>query len=889
MALNLRSWLRTFFGRSRLEHEMRDELQFHHHARVDDLMRAGLAREDAVRRARLEFGGVEGYKERCREARGTAMIDEVARCLREAWRSARRSPAFVAIAVLSLALGIGANIALFSLLHTLMLSPLPVRDPGGLHQVVLSAPQRPYYRIPYSKFKTLGEELPIFETLFGWGWNSEVDLAAGDRRGQAQLTLVTGRYFEGLGVSAAQGRLISPDDDRPGGGANVVVLGDRLWRRLFDADPAVVGRTAVLNAGPAIKGLTVQIIGVAPPGFAGAAPATPVDLYLPVHAMQPTRPQLITGTGNMWMHVMGRLKPDVTRDQASVILEEGWSRIDQQAQARRGDNTRPEFMILEDGSHGFSGVRLEFARPVVVLMGLVAIVFLITCANLASLLFVRATRRADEMSVRTALGASRAQLIRQWLTECLLLAVAGGVTGLLAARSLTTLLLRFLPEEDRAPLQFQATPEVIAFAVGLTVTAALLFGWLPALRASRVDVQEALRAHGPTLAARRGRVARAVLAGQIAASMMLVVGAVLFSRTLWNLNAIPSGFDRNAVVYADADFFAAKYPPDRAAAAWTEVLQIARRSPHFSSVAVGPLPLLGGLGSWTWARVPGYTFAPGENNIVFNSWASPGYFGTLSIPFVAGRDFQDSDVDVEPARVIVNERLARHYYTGRNPIGQLISSGASKPREIIGVVRDVRHTSLRTEPSDLMYFASPSDSRGTLLAQTALGVSTEIAEAQLVSLIRGVASDVPVETGHIEDAVRQSLSRDRLVAQLSAAFGALGVFLASIGLFGAVAHWASGRTREIGIRMALGATRRDVAQMVLKQGLSVTAVGMFIGVPLSLAAGGFLEPLLFGVSSRDGVTMLVSVGLLGGAGLLAASWPAWRAARLNPLEALRSR
>jgi hypothetical protein len=290
-----------------------------------------------------------------------------------------------------------------------------------------------------------------------------------------------------------------------------------------------------------------------------------------------------------------------------------------------------------------------------------------------------------------------------------------------------------------------------------------------------------------------------------------------------------------------------------------------------------------------WARVPGYTFAPGENNIVFNYRVAPGYFHTLSIPFVAGRDFDDTDVGVEPARIIVSERLARHYYTGRNPIGQLISFGASKPREIIGVVRDVRDASLRTEPSDLVYFAVPSDGLGGLLAQTAPGVSTDTAEAHLLSVIRGVASDVPVETGHIEDVVRQSLSRDRLVAQLSAVFGALGVFLASIGLFGAVAHWASGRTREIGIRMALGATRRDVAQMVLKQGLSVTAVGMFIGVPLSLTAATLLEPLLFGVSSRDAVTMLVSVGLLGGAGLLAASWPAWRAARLNPLEALRNR
>jgi predicted permease len=895
MARSLRSWLRTLVGRSRLERELQDELQFHHQARVDDLMRAGLAREEAVRRARLEFGGVEGYKARCREARGAATMDEVSRCLREAWRSTRRSPGFVAIAVVSLALGIGANIAIFSLLHALMLSPLPVRDPGSLRQVVLSTVRQPYYRMPHTKFKTLGEEIPVFESLFGWGWNDEIDLVAGDTRDRVRMTLVTGGYFEGLGVRPAHGRLISTDDDRPGGGANVAVIGHRLWRRMFNADPEVVGRTVSLPGLTDVKGgevgLTVQVIGIAPPGFDGAVPASPADVFIPVHAMQPLRPQLIAGGGNMWMHVMGRLKPEVSDEQAAVALREGWSRIDQEGQARRGDNTRPEFMILEDGSHGYSDVRLEFARPVAVLMGRVAIVFLITCANLASLLFVRATRRADEMSVRTALGASRAQLIRQWLTECLLLAVAGGVAGLLAARSITVLLLQFLPEESRAPLQFEATLEVIAFAVALTVGAALLFGWLPALRASRVDVQEALRAHARTLAAGRGRAARLVLAGQIAASMVLVVGAVLFARTLWNLNQTPTGFDRRTVVYAGPSFFAVGYPRDRALAVWHEFLQTARRSPHFTSVAVGPTMLLDGPGSWTWARVPGYTFAPGENNIVFNYWASPRYFRTLSIPFVAGRDFEDSDSDigVEPVRIIVSERLARHYYTGRNPIGQLISFGAGKPREIIGVVRDVRDASLRSDPADLVYLPMANNVFGTLLAQVAPGVTTAVAEAHLRSTFHALASDVPLEIGPMEDAVRESLSRDRLVAQLSAAFGALGVLLASIGLFGAVAHWASGRTREIGIRMALGATRWDVGRMVLKQSVSVTVVGVVVGVPLSLAAAVLLQPLLFGVSSRDAPTLVVSAALLGSAGLLAASWPALRAARLNPLDALRDR
>ncbi len=894
MALPLRSWLRTLFGRSRLEREMRDELQFHHESRVAHLMQSGLSRDEAVRRARLEFGGVETYKERCREARGAGAIDEAARSLREAWRSARRSPGFVAIAVLSLALGIGANIALFSLLDALLLSPLPVRDPGGLHQVVLSTVRQPYYRMPYSKFKTLGEEIPVFDTLFGWGLNVSVDLLAdGDRKDPVRLTTVTGSFFDGLGVQAEHGRLIAPTDDRPGGGANVAVLSDRIWRRVFGGDPGVLGRQIVLTGlavtGPKVADLRVHVIGVAPPGFDGAQPAMPADLYVPVHAMVPARPALLTSTGNMWMYVMGRLKPEIPERDAAIALRDGWSRIDQQMQRERGDNTRPEFMVLEDGSHGYSDVRIEYSRPVLVLMALVAVVFLITCANLASLLFVRATRRANEMSLRTALGASRAQLIGQWLTECFVLALAGGLAGLLSARALTAVLLRFLPEENRDRLQFQATPEVLGFSIALTLAAGLLFGWLPALRASRVSVQGALRAQGPALTARRGGVAQVVLAGQIAASLVLVVGAVLFARTLWNLNATPAGFDRKTVVHGTPGFFQARYSAPRASAAMDEILAITRRSPHFASIAVGPL-LPHGAGSWSWARVPGYTFAPDENNVVYFYSVSPGYFRTLSIPFLAGRDFEDADMDVTPMRVVVSDTFARHYFAGRNPLGQQFTWGRQPASvEIIGVVRDVNDDDLRTPPRDLVYQPMPSNSRGTILAQAAPGVTPEIAEAQLRSIIGAVVKDVTIDSGLMEGVVQESLNRDRLVTQLSAAFGLLGVLLAAVGLFGAVAHWASGRTREIGIRMALGATRWDVARLVFGQSLSVTGAGIAVGVPLSMLAAKLIEPLLFGVSSTDVVAIALSAVVLGSAGLLAACLPALRAARLNALEALRDR
>jgi predicted permease len=867
---------------------MRDEMAFHLDARVDDLVRTGLPRREAERRARMEFGGLEGWKEQCREATGAGWLDETRRSVRDAWRSARRNPGFTVIALLTLALGIGANVALFSVLHPLLLSPLPVRDPGSLYQVVLSTVRRPYYGIPHTKYQTLGEQIPVFESLFGWGGRGEYDVRSGNRSDRANLTIVTGTFFEGLGVRPALGRLIAPDDDRTGGAANVAVISHRLWLRLFDGDPAAVTRSITLKWTTELE-LEVRVIGVAPPEFAGAEPADPADLYVPVHAFETLRPQLLTGTGNMWMHVMGRLRPEVSFEEATSRLRDGWSRIDREAQAERGDNTRPEFMILEDGSHGYSEFRIEYSRALVILTGLVATVLLITCSNLASLLFVRAARRADEMSIRTALGATRGQLVRHWLTECLLLASAGGLAGLLAARWIAEVLLTFVPEENRPALEFQASPPVLLFSLALTLAAGLLVGLLPALRASRVDLVTALRAHA-TAAAHRGTVARVVLAGQIAVSLALVVGSVLFVRTLSNLNNVDAGFDRESVVVATPQFYRlVQYPTTRRREVMETALTALRGAAEFRAVAVGPPPIYqGGPGGWAWARVPGYTLAPNEDNSIYFYSVSPGYFGALSIPFIAGRDFEEQDAASRARVVIVSQRLAEHYFAGRNPTGQRLSWGTSEPVEIVGVVGDIRNERLREPPKEIVYEPMRSTSTATIIARPAAGIDADTAERKLQAVLATAAPEVPFNSGQLAGAVRDSLGRDRLLTQLSGAFGVLALLLASIGLFGSVAHWASGRTRELAIRLTLGASRWHVVRVVLAQSVSVTVSGVLVGVPLSMTITRLLDPLLFGVTTSDPIALGVAVLLLCGAGLLAASWPAVRAARLNPLDALRN-
>jgi predicted permease len=553
-----------------------------------------------------------------------------------------------------------------------------------------------------------------------------------------------------------------------------------------------------------------------------------------------------------------------------------------------GDHSRPEFLTLEDGSHGYSQVGIEFSRPALVLMGLVAVVLLIACVNLATLLFLRGERRGGEMAIRAVLGAGRGQLIRQWLTESLLLAATGGLGGLLAAGWIDRLLLYFVAEPNRDSLRFHANAGVLAFTVALTVAACFLFGLPPAMRASRAAAEAALRSHAQSVLGRRGRAAQLTLAGQLAASLVLMAGALLFARTLWNLNGASGGFDRKTVVYGMPQFYRAQYPETRVPAAMKEILERLRNSPQFTSVTVGDPPILyGGSGGWGWIVVPGYTYAPFEDNVAFVSNVAPGYFRTLSIPLRAGRDFEERD-RVDPARaVIVNERFAGHYFKGRNPLGQKFSFGNRPPLEIVGVVKNANVSSLREPPPDMVYQPIPANGFSTVVARVKPGADDSQCEAEIRSAVAAVAKNVPVLTGRLEQAVQDSLRRDRLVAELSAAFGLLGVLLASIGLYGAIAHSVSGRTREIGIRMALGAEPRDVMRMVFRQSLSITALGVLAGLPLAISGAKLVQPLLFGVSPADPLALAGSVAMLVAVALLAGLWPARRAARLDPTRALR--
>lgn len=879
MWARLRSFATMVFRRSAWERDLRDEFECHIEERADALARTGLTREEARHRARTEFRRMEVAKEECRDARGARWVDEISRNLICSGRSIRQHPGFAVVAVLSLALGIGANVAVFGVLHRLVLSTLPVRDPGALYHVVIEQPSRTAYEIPFPKFAVIRDNFDQF-TLFGWGGFSRPVTIGGSRENR-YVIYVTGNYFETLGVQPAAGRLIEPRDEKDAV-ADVAVISHALWRSSFG------GASSVLRATIEIAGKMYRIAGVTPPEFLGFEPGNPVDVYLTLHGGERLQPNVLKGAGLNWIHPVARLKPGVDIDEVRAIARERWSALDE-TYRRPFMRNGHDILLLERASNGFSAAGRQFTPALIVLMGLVAAVFLIACANVATLLFVRGAERIREMSIRLALGASRPQLIRQWLTECMLLAVAGGVAGVIAARWITDALLLFVSEADRNWLRFDPNQATILLTLGLTVAAGLACGLLPAIKVT-ATAPDAARRMQDAASARRGIAAQLVLAAQLAASLVLIAGGTMFARTLWNLNNADPGFDRRSVIYAMPQF--ATMPREQRGPAVESVVARLRQSPLVEAASMGDAPMLWAGGGWNFVfDVPGYTLADGEDNTTWGSSAGPGYFETLGMRLIAGRHFTESDRprNNELSKVIIiNERMARHYFAGRDPIGQFIKIyRADGPAvQIVGVVSDVRSATLRTQRDE--YFRPPSVGGWSIVvARPKSGVSMDSVAALMRTAFAEVAQDEKVEIAPLEAAIQKTIGHDRLIARLSVAFAALGIGLAIIGLYAAIAHSVSSRTREIGIRIAIGAESRDVIWMVLRNGMTITALGLALGLPLAAIGARGIRTLLFEVSPMDPVALGGSALLLVLTGLAAGLWPARRAARLDPSQALR--
>jgi predicted permease len=694
------------------------------------------------------------------------------------------------------------------------------------------------------------------------------------------------------------GRFITEEDDRPGS-EFAVVVGHRFWHAALGGDPGALGRT--LRLGPAIEPVELgaasfRVIGVAPPEFHGAAIGEPMDIFLPVQAlpaMYPWAAQMLKTPNNSPFHLMARLKPGVTLERAQADV---WNRFPNFDMVARGSSPTGGRVIdghtrklrLRDGKHGYSLTREEYSYSLALLMMLVAVVLIIACANLANLLLVRASARVREIGARLALGASPSRLARQWLTESLLLSGIGGLLGIAVAFWTTGILLTFIPEDQHSYLAFQLSTRNLVFTAAVTLATGLLFGVLPAFRVASVPLNAVFAAASArTIGGRRGWLTRTVVVMQVAVSLFLVTSAGLFARTLSQLNAETGGFDRRSVVYADLSGLQ-QYPPPRAGAVFADVLERLNGAPEIASAsAISALPIRTRPG-WAPAEVPGYVPQPDEPTTVFMLTVAPQYFRTIGIPMLLGRDFDAGD-GVAPARVaIVNRRFADRFFKGRSPIGQTFRvAGRPGSVELIGVVQDTRLQNFREPDRDLVYYPATPTFQGTLVVRPKQDVSAANAAMVIRRVVAAADKNVQVSTGELEDVVQTSLSRDRLVAELSAGFGVLGLLLACIGLYGVMAYAVSSRTPEIGVRMATGASRFDILRMVLTETLGIAAIGVAIGLPVSLIAARLFESQLFAVSPADPIALAFAILVMMVVALLAGYLPARRAARLDPVRALR--
>jgi predicted permease len=907
----MRWWRKLLFvpRRRQLDRELDEEIRRHLEQKTQECLEAGLSPEEARYAARRGFGNITLWKEVSREMWRLGSLETLWQDVRYGARMLARTPGFAAVAVMSLALGIGANAAIFTLIDTVLLRFLPVREPDRLALV--------QGRVSYPRFAQYRDRNEVFFGLFGAASldrirvdGSESDMAAG--------RLVSGNYFQVLGVNAYLGRTLTPDDDRVPGGHSVAVISYGYWQRRFAGAPGVVGRSVRLGSGslssgvgtsgfesgaskiPAAEGASFTIIGVTPPGFFGETVGQYPDLWLPMMMqgeMMPGRPWLTRKTAN-WVQLMGRLKPGVSPEQAGAAMtvlhqqlsmeDEGASLTEQQ---RR--NIQQQKVTVQPGARGASPLRGQFSEPLWLLMGMVAVVLLIACANLTNLLLARATARGREFGVRLSLGAGRPRLVRQLFTESLLLALAGGAVGVLIAWGGSRFLVT-LVAEGWQNLRLEVSPDgrILAFTAAVSVATALIFGLAPAVRAARVDVNSSLK-EGPGKGSGRFRVARILVVAQVALSLVLLIGAGLFVRTLRNLKTLDLGYPRENIVMMRIDPVTAGYRDERISDVCQRLLERIRSLPGVKAATLSENGLFSGTESRTRIEIEGFTPASPRDMSARFDQVGPGYFTIVGIPILLGRDFQEQDKAGAARVAVINETMAKFYFANRNPIGRQIKLTAPDRRfvlEIVGVVKDAQDHNLRWEPVRRFYvsYYQPIDGITTANYEIRAAIDVSALAPQLRREVEGIDRVIPIlHIKPLDRLIDESLLQERLVARLAGGFGLLAVFLAAVGLYGTLAYTVARRTREIGIRMAVGARRHDVMWLVLRQTLGLALAGVVVGVPAAVAATRLAEKLLYGLKSNDASTIAAAVVLLLLVAVAAALLPARRASRIDPIAALR--
>ena len=832
-------------------------------------------------------------------------MDDLGQDFRLALRSFVKNPTFTLVVVLTLALGIGANTAIFTLMDQVLLRLLPVEDPERL--VMLDGPgtssgttHRHYDTLTplsHPMFEGLRDKNAVFDGVLA-EYTAPLHLTVGSQTDAVNGVLVSGTFFRVLGVKPAAGRLLTDEDDRVPGGHPVVVLSHGFWTRRFGGDPKVVGQAVRVNDHP------MTVVGIGPPGFYGVEVGESVDVFVPLMMQPQVIPTWSRGLGDWrarWLTVMARLKAGVSPREARAginvlyrqLLEEDAQHLTAKSERFRASFLKKE-LELRPGARGPSGLRDQSKTPLLVLMGMVGLVLLIACANVANLLLARASSRQREIAVRLALGAGRGRLMRQLLVESVVLSVAGGALGLVFAAWVGDLLLRALPV-DQASRVLTAEPDlrVGLFALGLSLATALAFGLVPALQSTRPALAPTLKSEtGSVLGGTAPfRFRKGLVVAQVALSLLLLIGAGLFTRSLLNLRTLNPGFEPERLLAFSVDPSLNGYDVPRRLAVLEQIQDEIAAEPGVLSASMASVALMTNSDSSHTVKVDGYEAKEDENmNPNFNG-VGPGFFATLGIPLLAGREFTAADGPDAPRVAVVNDVFARYYFGAEDSVGRQFRLGSKEDEAItiVGLVREGKSASLWEKPVRFVYLPHTQEKGlGDVTFYARSTVDPEILGGRMRKAVQRIDATLPV-TGlkSMRAQIGESLFVERVVAALSAAFGFLATLLAAVGLYGVMSYAVSLRTREIGIRVALGAARRAVLLMVLKEVALLAALGVVIGLPSGYGLGRLVESQLFGLTAHDPLTFAAATATLLVAAFLAGYVPAARATRVDPMVALR--
>jgi len=908
---NLKTGLKSLFQKQRVDRELNEELQSYLEASAAHKRSSGIDPKAARRLAKVEMGSQGSVKHRVWTSRWESNLDNLFADLRLGIRSLAKSPGFTLVALLSLALGIGANTAIFTLLNAILLRPLPVQNPqqltlfgdGRAAGSTSTLPNGSWRLFSYPFFREFIQKQQSFSGIAAvnsiqFTIQSSI---AGATYAPAHIDLISGSYFSVLGISPFLGRAISEDDNKAAGAGPVAVASYGWFQRHFNGDPSALGKVV------RIQSHDYTLVGVARPGFFGVTVGQSTDLWIPLSMEKEISPGW-NGLDNKLFQsllLIGRLKPGVTSDQANSatnllfkqILRSDY--VGATPSQKDLDSIQHASIDLTPAANGVSRLRRIFSLPLKILMTIVALVLLIACANIANMLLARGVARAREIAVRMAIGATRGRIVVQLLTESAVLAFTGAAIGVaLAWKASAALLAMALPSPDPIPIDLTPGLPVLGFTLAVTVFTALLFGMIPAFKATRLELTPALKEGRGSAASTRSKLARSLIAGQIALSVLLLVAATLFLRSLINLTSIPTGFDKHNVLVFSMDSSIANLrqnDPD-------EIKSVQLQEQIESRVQTIP-----GVQSTSFAF---FTFNDGMwgNDVLFQGIprtqdnggpvsfnnVGNGFFSTMNIPLIAGRTFNAHDTHASQQVAVINQTMAHRFFPTGSPIGRHFGMNDdpahSNDIEVIGIVKDAKYGDLDEPTTMAAYFPCTQHTGfyGNFLIRFAPGTNSGQIIAQTRSLVAQINPNILITSvSSLEELVDRSIATQSLIARLSTFFGILAVFLASIGIYGLMSYSVARRTNEIGIRLALGAQTGTLLWMVLRETLTLLAIGLAVGVPITLASTSIIKSQLYELSPLDPIAIASAIVIIAAMTVLAAWLPARRASKVDPMVALR--